>query len=138
MEKHLCEACAAKEGITVQANVGVSQMLEEFIMHTQQAKQLSELVCDQCGMSFLEFRHGGLLGCPHDYEVFAVALTPLMERAQEGASHHVGKVPRHAGGDEQRQGEMLRLRSELKEAIRREEYEEAAKIRDRIKEMLSQ
>ena len=121
----------------MQSNMGVSQMLEEFIMHTQQAKQLSELICDRCGMSFLEFRHGGLLGCPHDYEAFTAALNPLLERAQEGASHHVGKVPTHAGGDEKRQGELLRLRAELKEAVRREEYEQAARIRDKIKEMMT-
>jgi len=135
IEKHLCETCAAEEGITIQPNMGISQMLEEFIMHTQQAKQLGELVCDRCGMSFLEFRHGGLLGCPHDYVAFAPALGPLLQRAHEGATHHIGKVPKNAGGDEHRQNDLLRLRAALREAVSAEEYEQAAHIRDQIKEL---
>lgn len=135
LEKHLCEVCAASEGITIQTGMGIGQMLEDFIMHTEHAKQLSELVCDRCGMSFLEFRHGGLLGCPHDYDAFSSALEPLLLRAHEGASHHTGKVPAHAGSDEHRQNELLRLRSELKQTVQAEEYERAARIRDQIKEL---
>ena len=135
IEKHLCEQCAVKEGIAVQAGVGIPQLLEDFIMHTQQARQLSELVCDRCGMSFLEFRQRGLLGCPHDYEAFAGALVPLLQRAHEGASQHLGKVPARAGGDDRRQNELLRLRAELKQAVSREQYERAVDIRDRIKEL---
>lgn len=132
MEKHLCEVCATQEGLTLQPTMGINQMLEEFISHTQQAKQLGELVCDHCGMSFLEFRQGGLLGCPHDYEAFAPALAPLLERAHEGSGEHVGKVPTHAGGDEQRQTQLLRLRAALKDAVVNELYEQAARLRDEI------
>ena len=136
IEKHLCEVCAAKEGIAVSTpHVPISQLLEDFITQTQQAKQLGELTCDHCGLSFLEFRQGGLLGCPHDYEAFSHALVPLLERAHEGASHHVGKVPTRAGGDERRQSELLRLRAGLKEAVLREEYERAARIRDELKKL---
>lgn len=135
IEKHLCEVCAASEGITVQTNVPISQLLEDFVTQSQQARQLSELVCDECGMSFLEFRQGGLLGCPHDYDVFGKVLTPLLERAHEGASHHVGRAPANAEGDELRQNEMLRLRMELRDAVAGEQYERAAEIRDRIKEL---
>ncbi len=134
-EKHLCEVCASSEGITIQQNMPISQLLEDFVMQSQQAKKLGELVCDHCGMSFLEFRQGGLLGCPHDYEAFSSALEPLLARAQEGASHHIGKVPSRAGGDEQRQNELLRLRADLREAVQTEAYEQAAQIRDRIKEL---
>lgn len=136
LEKHLCEVCAAKEGIAVNSpHVPISQLLEDFVMQTQQAKQLSELVCDHCGITFLEFRQAGLLGCPNDYEAFSAAMVPLLERAHEGASHHVGKVPARAGGDERRQSELLRLRADLKEAVLREDYERAARIRDQIKEL---
>jgi protein arginine kinase activator len=135
LEKHLCEVCATQEGLTLQPTMGINQMLEEFISHTQQAKQLGELVCDHCGMSFLEFRQGGLLGCPHDYEAFAAALVPLLERAHEGASEHVGKVPSHAGGDEQRLSQLLRLRAALKDAVVNELYEQAARLRDEIRKL---
>lgn len=134
-EKHLCEVCAATEGITMQQSVPISQLLEDFVMQSEQAKKLGELVCDRCGMSFLEFRQGGLLGCPHDYEAFADALEPLLARAQEGAVHHVGKMPSRAGGDQVRQNELLKLRADLSAAVQGEVYEDAARIRDRIKEL---
>lgn len=135
IERHLCEVCAANEGITVTAHVPIQQLLEEFVTHSQKARQLGELVCDQCHTSFLEFRQSGLLGCPHDYEVFAEALTPLLARAHEGGSQHVGKVPSRAGGDQQLQVRLLRLRSALGEAVQREDYRQAARIRDQIKEL---
>ncbi len=132
IEKHLCEVCAAAEGITVQPSIPISQLLEDFVMQSQEAKHLGDLVCDQCGMTFLEFRQHGLLGCAHDYEAFAEALDPLLARAQEAATTHVGKVPSRAGGDEVRQNRLLQMRSELQKAIRAEAYEEAARLRDQI------
>lgn len=136
IEKHLCEVCAAKEGITIQAHVPISQLLEDFVSQGEQGpQQLGELVCEHCGVSFLEFRQSGLLGCPNDYTAFSDALTPLLERAHEGASHHVGKVPARAGGDERRQAELLRMRSLLSEAVANEQYERAAEIRDQIREL---
>jgi protein arginine kinase activator len=140
IEKHLCEDCAASEGITIKANVPISQLLEDFILQTSSAgeRELSELSCDVCGLSFAEYRQQGVLGCPNDYDAFEKGLAPLLARAQEGASQHVGKVPRHAGRDQKRQNAILRLRAELKAAISAEDYERAAGLRDRIKELEGQ
>ncbi len=134
IEKHLCETCAAQEGVTVPAQ-NLTQILQEFVAQKQRASQASELVCEQCGLSFLEFRQNGLLGCPHDYDAFAEALGPMLERAHEGRSQHVGKVPVRAGGDERRQADLLRLRMMLKDAVLREQYEEAARLRDQIQQL---
>ena len=59
----------------------------------------------------------------------------LLERAHEGASQHVGKVPVNAAESERRHTELLRLRGQLKQAIAAEDYESAAELRDRIKEL---
>ncbi len=136
IEKHLCEDCAADEGITVKANVPISQLLEDFVLQTGQTQPAEpDLECDVCGMTFSEFRDSGLLGCPNDYDAFAETLEPMLARAQDGATQHVGKVPQHAGTAQQRQNEILRLRGELKDAINAEAYEKAAELRDRIKQM---
>lgn len=134
MEKHLCENCAASEGITIKANIPIGQLLEDFILSTTTGEDISELSCDVCGTTFAEFRNQGLLGCPHDYEAFAPALIPLLERAHEGASHHIGKIPHRAGSDQKKQTAILRLRAELKNAVVKEDYERAAALRDQIKE----
>ncbi|MHC4981642.1 MAG: UvrB/UvrC motif-containing protein [Planctomycetota bacterium] len=134
-EKHLCEDCASSEGITIKANVPISQLLEEFVLQTSDEEGISDLKCDVCGMTFAEFRKHGLLGCPNDYNAFERALEPLLNRAQEGAARHVGKVPTRAGTDQKKQNAMLKLRAELKQAIATEDYEKAAALRDKIKEM---
>jgi len=135
LEKHLCESCAAAEGITVTANIPISKLLEDFVLQTSGEPAGAELKCDVCGLTFAEFRQQGHLGCPNDYDAFEPALTPLLERAHEGATQHLGKVPRRAGADQKRQNALLRLRAELKQAVGAEDYEKAAALRDRIKEM---
>lgn len=135
IEKHLCEDCAVAEGITIKANVPISQLLEDFILQTSSGQELNDIKCDVCGISFSEFRQQGLLGCPNDYDVFEKALEPLLERAQEGASRHVGKSPHRAGDDPGKQNAILRLRAQLKTAIASEDYERAAALRDQIKQL---
>jgi protein arginine kinase activator len=141
IEKHLCEDCAAAEGITVKSNVPISQLLEDFVLQTTSTSAEAEeapppdLECEVCGMTFAEFRESGLLGCPNDYDAFAEALDPLLEKAQDGHTQHIGKVPRNAGQTQKRQTEILRLRAELKSAVGAEDYERAAELRDRIQEL---
>ena len=136
-EKHLCEDCAGTEGITIKANLPLSQLLEDFVLQTSSGAEASDLSCDVCGLTFSEFRDHAVLGCPHDYNAFEDALVPLLERAQEGASQHVGKVPHRAGSDQKKQNSILRLRAQLKGAIAAEDYERAAALRDQIKELES-
>jgi protein arginine kinase activator len=136
-EKHLCEDCAAADGITIKSNVPISQLLEDFVLQTgeQDEDRPEEKQCDVCGMGFREFRETGLLGCPNDYDAFADVLLPMLTRAQDTADHHVGKVPRNAGERQQRQNRILRLRADLKRAIHAEQYEQAASLRDQIKSL---
>ena len=135
IEKHLCEECASGEGITVKADIPISQLLEDFILQTSASEKPVDLSCPVCGLTFAEFRQQGVLGCPHDYDAFEDALAPLLERAQRGESHHVGKVPRRTGGDQKRQNLILKYRAELRGAIAAENYELAAALRDKIKEV---
>jgi protein arginine kinase activator len=135
VEKHLCEDCAASEGITIKSSLPISQLLEDFILQSAGREDTSDLRCDVCGLSFAEFRQRGSLGCPNDYDAFAEALDPLLRQAQEGAGQHIGKVPRRAGADQAKQNAILRLRAELKKAVAAEDYERAAEMRDRLKEM---
>jgi len=88
-EKHLCEQCAAMEGVTgsvVQEPLKghVQQIMAKFVMSQPEAKETSQLACDECGMTFLQFRNGGLLGCPNDYEVFKTPLMGLLEKLTKG------------------------------------------------------
>lgn len=138
IEKHLCDLHAAEEGMSIKsAHVPISEMLTNFVklQSTGGAPKLpgGELVCESCGLSFADFRESSLLGCPSCYSEFEQPLGSLLERAHEGGTHHIGKVPRRAGVGEQRQMALQRLRRQLDDAVSAEDYELAARLRDDIK-----
>ncbi len=132
-EKHLCEGCAANEGVTVKAQEPINQLVAKFILAQTEANDLSQLTCEHCGITFMQFRNGGLLGCPYDYKVFREPLMGLLERAHEGNIQHVGKIPGGRENKHKRQHEIMILKKQLAEAVELENYELAADIRDKIK-----
>jgi len=82
----------------------------------------------------VDFRNTGRLGCPHDYEEFREELSPLLENIH-GETRHCGKVPRRLPQSKQTQSELLQLRKQLLQAVNKEAYEEAARLRDRIRRL---
>ena len=141
VEKHLCESCAVDEGVAVKVqNAPINELLEKFVLkHSgMEAAQPSRMRCESCGLSYEQFRKTGLLGCPECYSAFERALTPLLERAHEGAARHLGKVPSRAGVNELRQQRLRQLRRELEEAVASEQYEQAASLRDRLQQAESE
>jgi protein arginine kinase activator len=108
-------------------------MLASLITDKASIQQMADLKCPTCGLTFVEFRNAGLLGCPGDYDAFEAALVPLIERAHENASHHIGKVPRRLAVPRSTESDLIRLRRQLTKAVDDEQYEEAAKLRDRIR-----
>jgi protein arginine kinase activator len=90
--------------------------------------------CPECGISFLEFRNHGRFGCPHDYDAFRSELLPLLENVH-GETRHAGKTPHRAPRAKTAQVELTQLRQRLQVLVTEENYEEAARIRDRIKEL---
>jgi len=133
-EIHLCLACARKAGLRLPENppkLPLDEVLQSLIVaHVGElVGELAERSCPVCGIRFMEFRTGGRLGCPQDYQVFGAGLSPLLLR-MHGATRHVGKaVARWNPAALQR----LQLRSQLREAIAREDYELAARLRDQLR-----
>ena len=133
-ERHLCEQCARKEHVTIKAQPGVSELLANLLAAQEGVEAAGDLRCPNCDLTWGEFRKEGLLGCPNDYEAFGEALRNLLERSQEGAAVHRGRVPKGAsGGRFASKVKLLRLRQDLKRAVAEEDYEAAAQIRDAIK-----
>jgi protein arginine kinase activator len=133
-ERHLCERCSLEEGHNhVQKSPNHAELLENLIGMKTTVQALAGLVCEECELSYLEFRNQGPLGCPNCYDAFKPELAGLIERAHDGASHHVGKSPRSFGQPRTTEQDLLSLRRQLDEAIGGEDYEAAAKLRDRIR-----
>lgn len=101
---------------------------------SREATAADKQVCPVCQITFLEFRNSGRLGCPHDYEVFRDELMPLLESIH-GETRHSGKVPKRAPRNTQQQTTLIQLRNELKRAVAAEDYEAAAQLRDKIKDI---
>ncbi|MGH7180304.1 MAG: UvrB/UvrC motif-containing protein [Tepidisphaeraceae bacterium] len=138
IEKHLCEQCAAQnEGFPVKSHTPINELLTNFVLAHSGLQKESGSACEHCGMTWTEFRQGGLLGCEHDYHLFERELTPLLQRAHDNGTHHLGKVPTRRGGSGvpvRKQLDTARLRKELARAVEAEDYERAAKLRDQIRQ----
>ena len=111
----------------------IDELLTKFVKAQGGETEFVDATCDHCGLTFSQFRENSLLGCPGCYDAFEDVLTSLLERAHEGGTHHLGKVPRRTGAGEQRHQQMLRMRKRLAEAIAAEDYELAARLRDDIR-----
>lgn len=136
VERHLCDGCAAEEGLLQggKATVDLNELLENFIAGSKAgASSLSSLLCENCGISYVEFRNQGLLGCANDYEVFKDQIGRLLERTHDGATSHTGKTPKSIGVVRKPQQDIRRLKRQLDEAVAAEDYERAAELRDRIR-----
>ncbi len=132
-ELHLCVACAREAGLVLPEtppDLGLDSVVQGLITkHVGElVGEMAELSCPDCGVRYMDFRVGGRLGCPNDYTVFSRGLLPLLQRFH-GATRHVGKRARPRPEAAQR----LRLRSRLREAVALEDYEEAARLRDRLR-----
>jgi len=131
-ELHLCDQCANKYLYDPQQKGGAKGGGAEAPGESEETAALNQRECPQCGIKFVEFRNTGRLGCPHDYQEFREELTPLLENIH-GETRHVGKTPRRLAQKKQTQTELMQLRNRLKQAINKEDYEDAARLRDQIK-----
>jgi protein arginine kinase activator len=86
--------------------------------------------CPSCGMTANELRKEPLFGCPVCYETFHESLDALFRRIH-GAVAHRGRVP---GGGTAGIVDVEALRRELEDALAREDYERAARLRDRLRQ----
>ncbi len=129
-EHHLCEECAQKYLYEPSKAGG------KGASHAGEAGESSVLnrQCDVCGVKFVDFRNSGRLGCPHDYEVFRDELIPLLENIH-GETKHCGKTPRRLPQNKQTQSELIHLRKQLLQAVNKEAYEEAGRLRDQIRRL---
>ena len=141
-EMHLCNECAISSGM----GLGISFMhtntsqLDQAFKHAHnfwfspESVRKESLVCTACGYSFERFKKSSLLGCADCYEAFRSELLGIFAKVQSGAKH-VGKAPGAINEAYKKDNELSELRVALKTVIDAEEYEEAAKIRDKIREL---
>ncbi len=142
-EYTLCADCAHEMGFD---NVFDSSMPDMFggliksIFGAALPARSQATRCDVCGSSYGDITNTGKVGCAHCYEVFLGEILPSVKRIH-GNTAHCGKVP-YASSEESAQVEqnmstepdVAQLKAELEDAIREQNFERAAELRDIIKE----
>ncbi len=130
---HLCEACAKESGVDLQNPVSIADLLLG-LGQPAQGSAAADKACPACHMTQGDFRKTGRLGCPVCYEAFAEELGVLI-KAMQRHDQHVGHIPRGQAVRIRRTAEMNRLQKAMDEAVARENFEDAARIRDQIQQL---
>lgn len=136
---HICQECAHEKGVAgpaINTSFSVEQLLSGFMGSPVVASPESGMTqtCPSCGLSYNAFKESGRLGCSLCYESFSDPLKPLLQKIQKDL-HHVGKVPRKGDAQLTLKRNITDLRMQLKEAVGREQFEQAARIRDQIRKI---
>ncbi|MDV3426328.1 MAG: UvrB/UvrC motif-containing protein [Bacillota bacterium] len=143
-EYNLCENCA-KEINTMSfmpdINFGNENSFQnvlggliDYISGNSYQIGKKDIICKNCGMSYQEFKNNGLLGCSQCYTEFKEYLNPVVKRLQ-GSTEHIGKIPKKTSSKVIQKKKLIKLKEDLNKAVAMEEYEKAAEIRDKIKEL---
>ncbi len=151
-ELHLCEECSKKLGITDEINLKMptfdfSNLFGSFIEDISTSSfmpllnEVRQIKCDSCGSSFDDIIDTGKYGCANCYDTFEDRMDPILKKLQ-GANRHIGRVGKISDNNikfdkkaenQSDDNKIQKLEEELKQAIKEERYEDAAKIRDEIK-----
>lgn len=149
-ELNLCEECSKKLGIGeigFDIPINFSSFLGDFIEDFSNSEympmfnEIKALKCENCGYTFEDIAKTGKVGCADCYEIFADRLEPIIRRIQSSNRHvgRLGKVIDQRIDEKQKNknqeksiSKLERLKEDLKQAIKEERYEDAAKLRDEI------
>lgn len=147
-ELHLCEECAREKGAEAveqfgaaaneQLTGGLAELLaglSDLGTKLPGGAAVRSITCPQCGLTYEDFRKSGRLGCGDCYEAFRKVLAPLLKRIH-GSAAHSGRTPPEpepAKPAPAAKPDLPKLKEQLKEAVAAESFEEAAKLRDKIR-----
>jgi protein arginine kinase activator len=131
----LCEDCARERMLKSAALDGFISAL--FNIENEQTETVGDaavaLKCPDCGLTYEMLVGGGKLGCEACYDTFKSYLDPIVRRIH-GKQQHTGKVIKSRQADMAIKREIRELKAKLNDAVAKEDYENAAKYRDLIKD----
>lgn len=132
----LCEECAKQKGVNDPAGFSLADLLLGLgaSQEIEQSGGGAALKCPRCGFTQTDFKKSGRLGCAQCYATFSEGLEGLLKTMHKG-TRHVGKVPRALRQTRDLSDRMKTLQKKLAKAIAEEDFEEAARLRDEIKQV---
>jgi len=135
----LCEECAKNKGVNDPTGFSLADLLLGLgaAQQVDEAAGGVEMRCRRCGFTQADLKKAGRLGCPDCYRTFADALEGLLKSMHKG-TRHVGKVPAALRQVEDTRELIKQLQKQLAKAIEEEQFEQAAVLRDAIKQATAQ
>ena len=136
-ELHLCEDCARHKSAAMEQQFGLSDLLAGMADFEKPNKDEENVAakCPNCNLTYADFKKIGRLGCGDCYNAFRKYLAPLLKRIH-GSNQHVGKSPlkdKNIQKPGRKKADADDLKVGLQKAIQREDFEEAARLRDQIR-----
>lgn len=152
------------ESLDFNMPINFSSFFGDFLGEMEEASFLptfaktKTLQCDYCNMTYEEFVSSGKFGCKHCYDVFSNGLDKVLKNIH-GSNSHTGRnssrmqelsqtkapnitkkttnheIVQNEKKNNTKEEKVKQLNIELKQAIKEERYEDAAKLRDEIKKM---
>lgn len=107
---------------------------KEDLLEIESNSEDKDIICTNCYSTYDEYRETGKLGCSKCYEAFEKQLKPILKNIY-GYEEYIGKTPKKYNSHTYINKEIRILQEDLNMAIEQEEYEKAADIRDKIKEL---
>ena len=135
----LCKECAEKRGLKTSipsSDFPIGDLLAGMAEESgsEEVEEMANRSCAQCGLTYADFKKAGKLGCSECYDTFAQGLKGLLRKIH-GSNQHLGKIPDVEKEDVERKKEIRKQKDRMQKAIKEEESEKAAALRDKIHEM---
>jgi protein arginine kinase activator len=131
---NLCPACAKEKGVNDPTGFALTDLLMNLGSTQQVETNPGILKCTVCGFTQADFKKTGRLGCSHCYDVFRDSLNPMLKNMHKGIQH-TGKVPARFRVAFENKRKLADLREQLDRAVRDEAFEQAASLRDQIRQL---
>lgn len=155
----LCETCATNQGVTDPEGflLGDMDLSGKDAPSTPKSPATSKLevpmghddielpvlatpatnetgICPECGFAFDDLKKTGRLGCSQCYQFFRTEIKHNLTGMHKGTSH-TGRVPEGMLEAFEKRQRLEQFQLEMDEAIASEDYEKAASLRDKIKNL---
>lgn len=136
----LCEACAKERGVTDPTGFSLADVLLGGSIPSVgepaavAPKPGGGRACPNCGFTLDDLRRVRRFGCSECYSTFREEVGQMVRGMHKGIAHS-GKVPAGLMAKQVLDERLEELRSRLDQAVLSESYEEAAGIRDEIRNL---